>query len=148
MHNTHWKYKGDVLHELPDDVYGFVYRITNKITGKKYIGRKYIKTVRRVKKGNRKNRKRIVGESNWRTYLGSSKELLADIEEYGIENYSFDILAFGYTKGQVNYLEEAIQYKLNVLVDDTYYNNSIGSRKYIGLSIDERFKNELFTLEL
>lgn len=144
---SHWIYRGKLLEELPDDVFGFVYRITNKITGKKYIGRKYVTVNRRVKRKGSKRRRVITKESNWREYIGSSNELIADIEELGKDKFTFEILAFGYSKGQVNYLEEAVQYKYNVLFDDTYYNSSIGSRKYVNIAKDERFLNELFQLD-
>jgi hypothetical protein len=144
---SHWIYRGKLLEELPDDVFGFVYRITNTISGKKYIGRKYVTVTRRVKREGSKRRRVITKESNWREYIGSSNELIADIEKLGKDKFIFEILAFGYSKGQVNYLEEAVQYKYNVLFDDTYYNSSIGSRKYVNIAKDERFLNELFQLD-
>jgi hypothetical protein len=144
---SHWIYRGKLLEELPDDVFGFVYRITNTISGKKYIGRKYVTVTRRVKREGSKRRRVITKESNWREYIGSSNELIADIEKLGKDKFIFEILAFGYSKGQVNYLEEAVQYKYNVLFDHTYYNSSIGSRKYVNIAKDERFLNELFQLD-
>ena len=46
---SHWLYKNKTLEEAPAGYFGFVYIITNKKSGKKYIGRKYFGTTRRVK---------------------------------------------------------------------------------------------------
>lgn len=149
-----WVYKGKPIDELPQDVFGFVYKITNLQNNKKYIGRKYIwvrkrKALTKAQKvSGKKRRTTIVTESNWKTYTGSSIELNKDIKNLGINNFSFEILIFGYTKGQVNYLEETIQHKLDVILKDDYYNTAVGSKKYIGVSIDDRMiqnLNELFS---
>ena len=46
---SHWKYKGKYLKDVPEGFFGFVYLITNTLNGKKYVGRKYFGTSRRVK---------------------------------------------------------------------------------------------------
>ena len=112
---SHWLYKGSLLETVPDNIHGFVYLILNKINDKKYIGRKYFHSTRRVKKKGTTRRKIIRKESDWKQYVGSSKSLLIDIEKYGKENFTFHILTFGETKGQVNYLEENLQHKFDVL---------------------------------
>jgi len=38
-----WTYKGDPIEQLPSDVEGFVYLITNLKSNKKYIGKKISK---------------------------------------------------------------------------------------------------------
>ena len=35
-----WQYKQNKIDELPEDVVGFVYEITNTTNGRKYIGKK------------------------------------------------------------------------------------------------------------
>ena len=63
---SHWLYKGKILEEAPDNYFGFVYLITNIKSGKKYIGRKYFGTTRRVKVAGKKRRKveiLIMGET-------------------------------------------------------------------------------------
>ena len=35
-----WLYKNEPFEEIPEDAYGYVYLITNNVTGKKYIGKK------------------------------------------------------------------------------------------------------------
>ena len=67
----HWKYKHEP--NIKDD-FGFVYIITNKKTKKAYIGCKQYYFFR---KGRKKT------ESNWKSYMGSSKPLTEDIEKIG-----------------------------------------------------------------
>ena len=145
---SHWTYKGKAFDEIPEGAFGFVYRITEKYTRKKYIGKKQFFSTRRVKQKGKKRRKVVVKESNWKTYTGSSKNLNEVIEKKGKEKFKFEILAIGYTKGQCNYLEEAIQFKLDVIIDDSYYNDSVGSRKYIGVKIDDEFKRAINSIVL
>ena len=145
---SHWIYKGTVLNEIPEGVEGFVYRITNLVSGNKYIGRKYFYRTKRKKIPNSTRSRITKKSSDWRVYTGSNKKLSSDIEQLGADKFRFEVLAFGYTKGQVNFLEENIQHRLGVLTDASYYNDSIGSRKYIGVKIDDAFLDVLRSIEL
>ena len=83
MKITEWTYNGqDFTSDMVGDYYGFVYRITNLVNGFDYIGRKYFKSKRKLKplKGRILKRHRIV-ETDWKTYWGSSKRLLEDVEK-------------------------------------------------------------------
>ena len=57
-----------------DDSVGFVYRITNLLNGRQYIGRKYFHQLRKPRGGGR----RVKSESDWKKYYGSSDELNAE----------------------------------------------------------------------
>lgn len=103
--------------------YGFIYEITNNVTGRKYIGRKYFTQAKTYQLKGKKKRKRV--ESDWRTYWGSSKELLSDIDKYGVENFSRKILKLCESRGNTNYWEAKFQFDNNVLLDDNYYNDWI-----------------------
>ena len=126
-----WYYKGTTF--TSDDIgdfFGYVYLITNKTTGKKYIGRKYFMQKRKPKGGKR----RVTSESDWKKYYGSSPELKSDISKYGKENFSREILSLHETLGKVNY-EETKQLFLNdVLMESLddgtpmYYNSNILGR--------------------
>ena len=128
-----WYYKGTAF--TSDDIgdfFGYVYLITNKSTGKKYIGRKYFVQKRKPKGGKR----RVTSESDWKKYYGSSPELKADISTYGKENFSREILSLHRTLGKTNYEETRQLFLHNVLTekltDDTpaYYNSNILGRYY------------------
>lgn len=141
--NSHWVYQGAPIEEAPENAFGFIYMITNTTTGKRYIGRKYLGSTRRVKRKGKTNRKVIRKESDWKEYTGSSKELLKDIDLIGKDSFVFEILCFGETKGQVNYLEENLQHKHNVLTsklpngERLYYNDSIGARKFMSVKFTD-----------
>jgi len=128
-----WTYKGTTF--TSDDIgdqFGFVYRITNLQSGKKYIGRKYFYSKRKPRGGKR----RVTSESDWKRYYGSSDELKADRRLLGNECFKREILSTHATKGKVNY-EETKQLFLNdVLIqsldngEPAYYNSNILGRYY------------------
>ena len=134
---SHWLYKGKLLKHAPEKYFGFVYLIKNKNTGKKYIGRKYFGTTRRVKVKGKSRRKVIRKESDWATYTGSSKKLQLDIQKQGEHEFEFTILIMGETKGQVNYLEENIHHKFHVSANADFYNDCIGPRRFAKVRFDE-----------
>jgi hypothetical protein len=136
---SHWLYKGEPLLESPENYFGFVYLITNLKLEKKYIGRKYFGTTRRVKVAGKKRRKVIRKDSNWKEYTGSSKTLNSDIKKLGKKNFKFEILILGETKGQVNYLEENLHHKFHVSAKNEYYNDCIGPRRFARV----RFSNNI-----
>jgi len=124
-----WTWRGQSFTE--NDVgkwFGFVYEITNTITGKRYIGRKYFYSTNRVKQKGKKNRKIVRKQSDWQKYYGSSKTLIADIELHGKENFKREILSLHEGRGDVNYHELKEQIVRDVLNDDTYYNDNIFTR--------------------
>lgn len=120
------------LTELINDYYGFTYRISNNITGKMYIGRKYFWSKTKDKKG-----KRVMKESDWKSYWGSCPDLHIDIAKLGIENFSREIIGCYATIGQVNAAEIEEQFKHNVLYElfengeRAFYNNNIMSRYFV-----------------
>jgi len=118
------------LSEDINDLYGFVYCITNRSTGKKYIGRKYFWSFRKPPGKTR----RVKQESDWKKYYGSCPELKDDIKKYGKEIFSREILSLHKTKGTCNYEETKQLFLNNVLseaLDDgapAYYNSNILGR--------------------
>jgi len=122
----HWKYSGE-----PFDVneyFGFIYIITNKISGKKYLGRKFFHVHQKKKR---------VRESPWRSYTGSCKPLNADIKELGKGNFTFDIFRLYTTRGGLSYFETYHLCAHDVLTqrdgdgNRTWYNSHIGAVKWI-----------------
>tara|TARA_R110001592_G_scaffold120331_4_gene324409 strand:- start:6930 stop:7355 length:426 start_codon:yes stop_codon:yes gene_type:complete len=112
--------------ELP---FGFVYIITNLSNGMKYIGKKQIvkKSKRPPLKG--KKRKRIiVGESDWKTYTGSSDRLNQDIEVLGKDKFTFKIIRSCGNKSELAYMETFYQFQSEALIREDYYNGILNIR--------------------
>ena len=124
-----WVYNNKEFNETPDEFQGFVYMITEKDTGKKYIGKKFFwkpKVLPVTKSRKRRVRTRV--ESDWRTYYGSSKEVQTLVEEKGKDNYIREILKLCKTKGECSYYEAKYQFEFDVLLSDEYYNEFIGCK--------------------
>ena len=130
-----WLYQGAPVEELPEDCVGFVYLITNNLSGRKYIGKKLAKfsktTTKTVKlKNGTKKKKKIRSkiDSDWREYYGSSTELTSDIEKLGTENFSREILHICKSKAECSYIEAREQFERKVLETTDYYNGQISVR--------------------
>ena len=130
-----WLFEGTEVENLPEDCVGFVYIITNKLSGRKYIGKKLakfskttIKTVK-LKNGNKRKKKiRSKVDSDWREYYGSSPELQKDIEQLGAENFTRQILYYCKSKAECSYIEAREQFTRRVLESNDYYNGIINCR--------------------
>ena len=131
----HWTYQNTVVETLPEDCVGFVYLITNTISGRKYIGKKLAKfskttyKVVKLKNGTKKKKKiRSKIDSDWREYYGSSPNLSKDIDTLGKENFKREILYYCTSKAQCSYIEAREQFSRKVLESDDYYNGHIQVR--------------------
>ena len=124
-----WTYQEKPIDELPEDVVGFVYQITNTTNDRMYIGKKLakFKRSRRPLKG-RKNKRRYKVDSDWQEYYGSSDELTFDIKKLGKEYFKREILFYCYSKAELNYVEAREQFARKVLESDNYYNGHIRVR--------------------
>jgi len=76
-------------------------------------------------------------ESDWKTYMGSSKWLTQDIEKIGKEHFKFEIIAEYKNKRSLRYYELYYQMKFNVLSstfegtdESAYYNSRVGGKFY------------------
>ena len=130
-----WLYEHTPISELPEDCIGFVYLITNNITGKKYIGKKLAKFSKttyktvKLKNGNKKRKKiRSKIDSDWQQYYGSSPNLTEDINKIGTGNFKRVILYYCKSKGECSYIEAREQFSRRVLESDDYYNGHIQVR--------------------
>jgi hypothetical protein len=135
-----WLYKGAEcfnIEELPENLHGFVYKITNLDTGKIYIGRKILHntlTKKLTKKelaeqtgpGRKPTKKKVIKESNWLSYWGSNKLLLEDIKVLGKDRFEREILHLTISKKQLTYYEIHYQCTHNVLGIDSYNDNILG----------------------
>ena len=123
-----WIYNNQEFSETPSEYYGFVYLIENTITNKKYIGKKWFWSTRRVKQKGKTRRKIVKNTSDWLKYYGSNEELLADIKEHGTETVKRTILHLCKTKGEMSYMEAKLQFQYDVLLRDDFYNEFIGCK--------------------
>jgi len=130
-----WYYQDTPVETLPEECVGFVYLITNNLSGRKYIGKKLAKfsktSVKVVKQKNgikKKKRIRTKIDSDWREYYGSSIDLAADILKLGTENFSREILYYCASKAECSYIEAREQFNRKVLESDDYYNGQISVR--------------------
>ena len=121
--------------------YGFVYIITNLETNKFYIGKKafiHNKKKKLTKKeiaehtgAGRKPTTRVDKvDSGWKSYYGSSKELLADVKLLGEDKFERVIIHFAKNKKQLTFLELQEQIIHNVLFTDNSYNDNIAGKYF------------------
>ena len=130
-----WTYQNQTVDMLPEDCVGFVYLITNTLSGRKYIGKKLAKFSRtryktvKLKNGNKRRKKiRSKIDSDWREYWGSSPELAADITQLGSHNFTREILYYCRSKAECSYVEAREQFSRRVLESEDYYNGHIQVR--------------------
>jgi hypothetical protein len=133
-----WYYKNKKF--TPDMIgnnVGFVYIITDKTNGKKYIGKKvfhFKKTLPPLKGKKNKRHKKV--ESDWQDYYGSSKVLLDEIKKKGKENFHREIISLHPNKTECNYHEMKLQFMMDVLEarnengERVFYNENINCKFY------------------
>lgn len=127
---TQWLYEGQPFDsDMIGDYVGFVYLITNLQNDKKYIGKKWFWSTKKLPPLKGKKRKRtVVKESDWKQYYGSSEEVKLLLEQLGKDNFKREILRLCKTKGECTYYEAKLQFDFDVLLRDDYYNEFIGCK--------------------
>lgn len=127
-----WLYEGEEFN--PDENFlsqyvGFVYCITEISSNKKYIGKKWFWSTRKLPPLKGKTRKRTVKkQSDWKEYYGSNEELKLLVEQKGSDLYKREILCLCKTKGECSYWEAYEQFTRHVLLSDEYFNEFIGCK--------------------
>jgi hypothetical protein len=126
-----WLHEGKeyTADDVPKDAVGFVYLITNKENGMKYIGKKkFYRTIKRPPlKGKKRKRIEIV-QSDWEEYVGSNNETKLLKEEHGLGIFKREIIHICSSLGVMSYLEAKEQFDRDVLLRDDYYNGIIQCR--------------------
>jgi hypothetical protein len=137
-----WIYKNQPVEQLPEQCVGFVYIITNTVSGRMYVGKKLarFKTTRyrmHTQKNGKKIRKKIRGAvaSDWQDYHGSSDQLNRDVALLGRDKFQREILYYCRSKAELNYVEAREQFTRKVLESDQYYNGHIRVRVHGSLII-------------
>ncbi|MEN3168745.1 hypothetical protein [Gluconobacter sp. OJB] len=129
----HWE--TDFTEDQIKESAGFVYLITNKSTGQKYVGRKYVWSRRTIKVPDRKNKKHLLQEADWRSYSGSSKDLTNWIKASGKADFNFEILSIHKTRSETNFaeLQEQVDRRVLSAINDN------GEFEYLNKNILGRF---------
>lgn len=142
----YWDYnntKISNIEDIPDWAIGFVYLITHKPTGKKYIGKKNLYFERNVKIGKKElakikeerkekglrgkapAKKKVVKESDWLDYYGSQKDLKELVVKSDSQEFEREILEFAGSKKTLTYYEIKYIINYNALERSDYYNDNI-----------------------
>ena len=130
-----WLYRNKEINEisdLPNNAFGFVYQTTHLPTNKKYIGKKSLIYNLKKKLGKKEKAlcegkgrppvyKRVLKESDWKTYYGSH----SFIKEANEKDLKREILEIAYHKKELTYLECKYQFTLGVLESKSYLNDNI-----------------------
>jgi hypothetical protein len=95
--------------EMQENSYGLIYKITNTINHRYYIGKKCLH------KG-----------KAWEKYWGSSKELSADIKQHGKDKFNKEVLQYCESSYELSYYEIEYMIKHNWLSADCYNQNMSG----------------------
>ena len=120
---SHWTHG---IKPNPKKYFGFIYEIYNVIEDKFYIG---CKQFYRYKKGTYK----ILGESDWRSYMGSNTALKSDIKRLNKKNFTFRIIKHSPNRGMHRYLETDMIVRRGAILPknrDRYYNGQLSAIKY------------------
>lgn len=140
-----WHYSGNVLLEIPEKVIGFVYCITNKQTGRKYIGKKNLFGIKVRSINKQKYRERV--QSDFTTYYGSNDELKNDVTKFGPENFDREILVLCESKGEMGYWEAKYQFHYDVTAHpEKWYNGWIMVRVNAKHMKPHHYQHEIKTL--
>jgi hypothetical protein len=134
-----WRYKGNYITELsdmPKDVFGFIYKITNTETGEYYIGKKQVISVRKRNFGKKeialledrrvKKYEMVAKESDWKEYRSSNQTVKNwFLDEQTASQCSLEILRFCSNKKSLTYYELQEQFSHDVLGDELALNDNL-----------------------
>jgi len=132
-----WLYKGKVINsieDMPQGTFGFIYITTHKSSGVSYIGKKslYHNVKRKLTKkelaeqtgrGRKPTTQVVQKESDWKTYYGSTKQIVELIKGGKQEEFTREILQFVSSKKLLTYYECKYLFKYGVLEQPNYYFN-------------------------
>lgn len=132
------------INHMPENTFGFIYKVTHIPTKKKYIGKKVLYFERNKKLGKKELailteerkakglrgrtplKKKITTESDWKTYFGSQKEILELVKEGKLEDFQREILQYVPDKKLLTYYECKYLFTHGVLeTRNDYINDNI-----------------------
>jgi hypothetical protein len=140
-----WLYNEKVIENIedfPQDTFGFIYIVKHIPTGKAYIGKKslYHNVKKKLTKkeiaeqtgpGRKSATKVVVKESDWKTYYGSAKPILALIKDGKQEEFTREILQLVPNKKLLTYYECKYLFINGVLENpDKWMNDNVLGKFY------------------
>ena len=147
-----WLYKNEVIesiNQMPENSYGFIYQVTHLPTNRKYIGKKVLYFERNVKLGKKElqalkeerkakgiggrppAKKKVVKESDWKTYYGSQTEIKELVNNGKESDFKREILKFVDNKKHLTYYECKYLFIYEVLENnEEYINDNILAKFY------------------
>jgi hypothetical protein len=145
-----WLYENKEITEevIPEEAAGFVYKITHIPTGKYYIGKKSLESVRTVKIGKRELekikeerkaagiggraplKKKVRKVSDWGTYYSSNEWIKEQIKEGNASDFQREIIQFCNSKKSLSYYEVYWMFKYDILSDENCLNGNISGKFY------------------
>jgi hypothetical protein len=135
-----WLYKEQVINsieDMPQGTFGFIYITTHKPSGVSYIGKKslYHNVKRKLTKkelaeqtgrGRKPTTQVVQKESDWKTYYGSTKQIVELIKGGKQEDFTREILQFVFNKKLLTYYECKYLFTYGVLENPLeYFNDNI-----------------------
>lgn len=133
---------------IPEESVGFVYKITHIPSGKFYIGKKSLESVRNVKIGVRELKKlkeerkaagiggraplkkKVRKSSHWEKYYSSNEWITEQVKEGKGEEFKREIIQFCNSKKSLSYYEVYWMFKYDVLSDENSLNGNILGKFY------------------
>lgn len=133
---------------IPEEAVGFIYMITHTPSGKYYIGKKSLESVRNVKIGVRELKKikeerkaakmpgraplkkKVRKASDWEKYYSSNEWLNEQVKEGKQDEFKREIIQFCKSKKSLSYYEVYWMFKYDVLSDETCLNGNISGKFY------------------
>jgi hypothetical protein len=128
---------------IPENAVGFVYKIIHIPSGKFYIGKKSLESIRTVKIGKRELikikeerkaagiggraslKKKVRKTSDWETYYSSNEWINEQVKEGKQEEFKRKIIQFCNSKKSLSYYEVYWMFKYDVLSDENSLNGNI-----------------------
>ena len=126
----------DLINDTTFDInewHGYIYMTVDTLTGKSYIGKKnFFLTQNKklgkkesaalpIKRGKKPTKKKVIKESDWKTYYGSS-EIIKSLPKERLKRYLVKLCK---TNKELTYYEIKYMFVLGVLENNTYLNENI-----------------------
>lgn len=140
-----WLYRDKQINELSDmpepQPFGFIYEVTHIPTGRKYLGKKQLISVQNKPLGKKElalltdkrasKKKKVIKESDWKTYYGSNPEIKSLIKQGKQSEFKREIVIFVPTKKLLTYYENKFLFINEVIEPHTnYINDNIEGRYF------------------